>query len=188
MFNRKLDETFEDVDCYIECNNGVRIHYFGNKILSCYIPSLKRGHNIIKRINEKFGENIIFHIEETDSEILFRFYVKDDSKIIPLLNPKTNGANISPFSTKNLPKNKSYSIPDEDQVAYKNIVEKIGKENIIALTHMTSTFIKSLVTEKNTWDNIKSDMALKGLSGKNYIHSIGKWHEYIDFLHKELGV
>lgn len=188
QFPREFNKKYTENDIYIDCQHGNKIFHFGRSILQAYIPSLQRGHNIIKYINKNFGEDIIFNIEETDSEVLFRFNVKYDDKIIPLLKPKTLGANISPFSTKNLPKNKSYSIPDEDQIAYKNIVEKIGKENIIAITHMTSTFIKSLVTKKNTWDNIKSDMALKGLSGKNYIHSIGKWHEYIDFLHKELGV
>lgn len=106
----------------------------------------------------------------------------------PNLKPKTSGTNRSPFSNKNLPKNKSYNIPDEDQVEYKKIVENLGKENIITLTHKTNAFIKSLVTKKNTWEDIKADMALKGLSGKNYIHSIGKWEEYISYIHKELGV
>lgn len=47
---------------------------------------------------------------------------------------------------------------------------------------MTRSFLKSLVTKKNTWEDIKSDMAIKGLSGKNYIHSIGLWNNYIDYL------
>lgn len=106
----------------------------------------------------------------------------------PYLKPKTSGANRSPFSSKNLPKDTSYTIPSEDQVEYKKIVENLGKENIIALTHMTSSYLKSLVTKKNTWEDIKTDMALRGLSGKNYIHSIGKWEDYISYIHKELGV
>ena len=104
------------------------------------------------------------------------------------LNPRTNGAGISPFSSKNLPKDKSYKIPDEDQYEYRIIVEKLGKSNIISLTHTTNAYIKTLITKKNTWEDIKADMALKGLSGKNYIHSIGKWEEYISYLYKELGV
>lgn len=104
------------------------------------------------------------------------------------LKPKTSCANRSPFSTRNLPKNKSYAIPNEDQVEYKNIIEKIGKGNVIILTHKTNAYIKSLATKKNTWEDIKADMALKGLSGKNYIHSIGKWKDYILYLHKELGL
>ena len=40
----------------------------------------------------------------------------------------------------------------------------------------------------DAWEDIKADMALKCLKGKEYIHSIGKWNEYIDYLRKELKV
>lgn len=122
-----------------------------------------------------------------DSEVLFRFHQKDADKIIPLLKPKTNGANISPFSSKNLPKNKTYKIPDEELSLYKNIVQNVPKECILTLTHMTQSFIKSLATKKNTMDDIKADMAMKGLKGKEYIHSIGKWNEYLEYLKTELS-
>lgn len=133
-------------------------------------------------------ENIISHIVETDEEVIFNFHAKHMNDLEKYLNPRTNGADISPFSSRNLPKNKSYRIPDEDQVEYKTIVEKLGKKNVITLTHTTNAYIKSLVNKKNTWENIKADMAKKGLSGKTYIHSIGQWSEYISYLHKELGV
>lgn len=103
-----------------------------------------------------------------------------------MLKPKTNGANISPFSSKNLPKNKDYKIPDENLIAYKNIVAKIPPERILSLTHSTNNFIKSLVTKRNTWEDIKSDMKLKGLKGKEYIHSIGEWDNYINYLNNNL--
>ena len=125
-------------------------------------------------------------MEETDIEVLFKFNAKYDNRIIPLLKPKTSGASISPFSSKNLPKNKDYKIPDEDFNAYKNITAKIPKERILELTHMTNIFLKSLATKKNTWENIKSDMIFKGLKSKEYIYSIGKWKEYIVYLEKEI--
>ena len=59
-------------------------------------------------------------------------------------------------------------------------------ERILALTHSTNNFIKSLVTKKNTYENIKADMKLKGLKNKEYIHSIGEWSKYIKYLEKEL--
>ena len=103
-----------------------------------------------------------------------------------MLKPRTSGANRSPYSSKNLPKNKEYKIPDEEFVTYKNIVAKIPRERILSITHITNHYLKSLVTKKNTWEDIKADMALKGLKGKEYIHSIGKWNDYIDYLQKEL--
>lgn len=185
-FNRKLDGTFEDVDCFIDCLYGNRIYYYGRNKLQAYVPSIGRGHNIIKAIKQQFQGEIIYDIEETDDEILFKFSTKDADKIIPLLKPKTSGSNISPFSSKNLPKNKEFKIPDETLIAYKNIVAKIPRENVLTITHKTNSFLKSLATKKNTWENIKADMALKGLKGKEYIYSIGKWNDYIKYLEKEL--
>lgn len=186
-FSRKLNGSYEDIDMFIECQYGNKVFHFGGSILQAYVPSIGRGHNIIKAIKEQFHGDIIFDIEETDSEVLFKFYYKDSDKIIPLLKPKTNGANISPFSSKNLPRNKDYKIPDEEFSAYKEIVAKIPSERILTLTHSTNHYLKSLATKKNTWDNIRADMKLKGLKGKEYIHSIGKWDEYIKYLQKELN-
>ena len=184
-FSRKLNGTLEDIDVYIDCMNNVKIFYYGSSILQAYIPSLIRGHNIIKAINE-IDSSIIFHIEETDSEVLFKFKYINSDKIIPLLKPKTSGSNISPFSSKNLPKNKEFKIPDEDLNLYKEIVSKIPQERILAITHSTNNFIKSLATKKNPIENIKADMKLKGLKGKEYIYSIGEWNNYINYLKENL--
>lgn len=188
QFPRKIDGTFEDGDCYIDCYKNIKVFHYGNKILEAYFPSLMRGKNIMKAIQEEYGNDVIFSIKETDSELYFRFHANDMDRLEKYLKPKTNGADISPFSSKNLPKNKEYKIPDEDFVEYKNIIEKIGQKRIIELTHMTSNYLKSLVTKKNTWENIKADMSLKGLSGNRYIHSIGKWNDYISYLKNELEI
>lgn len=178
---RKLNGTYEDIDMYIDCQFGNKVFHFGGNILQAYIPSLQRGHNILKKL-EGIDKFLIFDIEETDSEVLFKFKYSDSSKIIPLLKPKTSGASISPYSVKNLPKNKTYIIPDEDLVLYKNTVAKIPPERILTITHSTNNFIKSLATKKNPMENIKADMRKKCLKGKEYIHSIGKWQEYIQYL------
>ena len=185
-FPREANGQLADNDIYIDCYNNVRVFSYGHGVLECYVPSLGRGHNIIKSIQSDFGEDIIFHIEETDSEILFRFHAKNMKKLEKYLKPKTSGTSISPFSTRNLPKNKEYKIPDEEFAMYKNIVAKIPKERILSLTHMTNYYLKSLVTKKNSWEDIKADMALKGLKCKEYIHSIGKWNEYITYLEDNL--
>lgn len=186
MFSRKLDDTYEDIDCYIDCYKNIKIFYYGKSILEAYIPSVIRGNNIIKSITNEIENDIIFDICVTDKEVLFKFKAKDMNKLEIYLRPKISGSNISPFSSKNLPKNKNYIIPDEDLVLYQEIVKKIGQNRIIELTHCTSSYLKSMITKKNTWENIKADMALKGLSGKNYIHSIGKWNEYIKYLREVL--
>lgn len=182
-FPREYTGQFAENDIYIDCQNNNKIFYCKRNVLQAYIPSIGRGHNIIKTVQSNLGENIIYDIEETDTEVLFKFNVKYDSKIIPLLKPKTSGASISPFSSRNLPKS-DYKIPDEDLLAYKEIVSKIPRERILNITHSTNNYLKSLVTKNNSWDNIKADMALKCLKGKEYIHSIGKWNEYIKCLER----
>ena len=145
---------------------------------------MQRGHNIIKTL-QQIDPLIITHLQEGDSEVIFRFKYSNSDKVIPLLKPRTSGANISPFSSKNLPKS-SYTIPEKDLNIYKHIVAKIPREDILTITHNTNNFIKSLATKKNSMENIKADMKLKGLKGKEYIHSIGQWDNYINYLRKEL--
>lgn len=140
----------------------------------------------MKAIKHAFQEeNIIFNIVETDSEVLFHFNATDIEKLEPYLQPKTNGADRSPFSTKNLPKSK-YSIPDVDLLLYKELTSNIPQNQLILIGKHTTLFLQSLTTKKNTWENIKADMALKGLKGKEYIHSIGKWNDYIKHLQANL--
>lgn len=184
-FPRKPNGQYEDIDLYIDCSLGNKIFHDSGSILLAYIPSLQRGHNIIKAIQQT-DPSIIFDIEETDSEILFKFKYPNSDQIIPLLKPKTNGANISPFSTRNLPKNKDYKIPDEELYIYKAIVQNIPKNRMIGITHSTEMYIKSLVTKRKPIENIKLDMRQKGLKPKEYIHSIGKWNEYIKYLKENL--
>lgn len=151
-----------------------------------YTDSLKRGRNIIKAIKEELGEGVISNIEQTDEEVLFRFNSKYMEQLEPYLKPKTNGADRSPFSIKNLPKTK-YVIPDEDLVIYKEIIKDIPKNQFVYLGRCTNSFLQSLTNKKYTWDKLKTDMALKCLfSGKEYIHSIGKWYEYMKFLKKTI--
>lgn len=184
-FTRKLNGNLEDIDCYIECSHGNKVFHYGRDILQVYIPSLGRGHNILKSINE-IDQSIIFDIEETDSEILFKFKYADSDKIIPLLKPKTSGANISPFSSKNLPLNKDFKIPDEELQSYKDMLANIPENKRLSIGITTNNFIKTLATKKNPIENIKADMKLKGLKGKEYIFSIGQWSNYIKYLKENL--
>ena len=186
MFPREYTGQFADNDVYIDCQKGKIFHY-GKAILQFYTDSLGRGRNIIKSIKQDLGEDIIHNIEQTDSEVLFRFHSKYMEQLVPYLKPRTSGANISPFSSRNLPKNKDYKIPDEELSIYKSIVENIPKERILSITHNTNNFLKSLATKKSTWEDIKADMALKGLKGKEYIHSIGKWNDYISYLEENIN-
>ena len=181
---RKLNGTCEDVDMYIDCQFENKVFHFGGSILQAYIPSLQRGHNIVKKL-EEIDKFLIFDIEETDSEVLFKFKYVNSDIIIPLLKPRTSGAGISPFSSKNLPKS-NYTIPESDLAEYKSVISDVPKDELLSICHTSNNFIKTLTTKQNPMENIKADMKLTGLKWKEYIHSIGQWDNYMNYLRKEL--
>ena len=184
-FPREYNGSFAENDIYIDCLNNVKIFHYGKQILQAYIPSIGRGHNIVKEIKSVFYDGIITHIEETDSKVLFRFNAKHMEDFEPILKPRTSGASRSPFSSKNLPKIK-YDIPKDDIQKYKDMTSHISKEDMLKISHATKGFLASLCNKKYTDEMLKADMALKCLGNKEYIHSIGKWSDYITYLEKNL--
>jgi hypothetical protein len=133
-----------------------------------------------KELNE-----IIFNIEETDEEVLFRFSWDKMKDFEKYFKPKTSGASRSPFSSKNLPKS-DYEIPEDDQLKYKEVVSKLPKENILKVGHITSDYINSLANKKNKIEDIKNDMKQKCMKNGQYIHFIGHWNDYLNYLEKEI--
>lgn len=146
---------------------------------------MQRGNNIIKAI-QQINPNIILYTQKGDSEVIFRFKYSDSDQVIPLLKPRTSGASISPFSSKNLPKS-NYTIPESDLTEYKSVISDVPNNELLSICHTSNNFIKTLITKQNPIENIKADMKLKGLKGKEYIHSIGQWGNYINYLRKELS-
>ena len=213
----------EDIDLYIDCNQSIKIFYYGKGTLEAYIPSISRGRNMSKMIYAKlinpgnteinitttmkddkeivrenvqikdidlyFKElkegNIIFDYFDNDSEVTFHFKADNMDKLESYLKPKVSGADRSPFSTKNLPKS-DYEIPESDLNTYKEITSVVPKNEILKISGIMNRFLKSLCNKRYTSEQQRADMRLKGLSGKEYIHSIGKWNEFIKYLRKEL--
>ena len=155
-------------------------------LLQFYTDSIGRGRNVVRAIKEGLGDGIIYDIEETDEEVLFKFHSKHMKSLEPYLKPRNYGASISPFSSKNLDKNRDYKIPDEDLLPYKSIIEKIPQNNMILVSTYTKNFLKSISKKKNGYEQIKADMILKGLKSKEYIHSIGVWEKYLKYMKNEI--
>ena len=185
QFSRDLKGNYEEVDCYIKCANKVTISYYGKGILEAYIPSIGRGRNILRAIEEDGMGDKITKKFETDSEVIIRFPAKEMAQFEKYFKPLTSGAGISPFSTKNLPKT-DYIIEEDKLEEYRNIISKLGYETPIGIAHLTNNFIKSLATKRNSWEKIKADMQMKGLRGKEYIDEIGQWDKYIKFLKENI--
>jgi hypothetical protein len=170
--NAKTEVSEYDIE-----RNGECIHISKENIL---ILDVEIFNNDLKN-----KSNIIFDIEETDSEVLFKFKYVNSNKIIPLMKPKTSGAGISPFSIKNLPKS-DFKIPDSDLDIYKQIISNIPRTDFLSIKNITNDYLKTLCSKRNAFDKIKADMRLKGLKAKEYIYVIGKWEEYIKYLNRHL--
>lgn len=181
QFSRDLKGNFEEIDCYIKCANKVTISYYGKGILEAYIPSLGRGRNIVRAIEQDGLSDKIAEKFETDAEVIIRFPAKEMESLEKYFKPLTSGAGISPFSTKNLPKT-DYILDQDKLEQYKKVIANLGAETPIEVAHLTNRFIKSLATKRNPWEKIKADMQMKGLRGKEYIDEIGRWNDYIKFL------
>lgn len=196
-FPRDADGNIDDgAGLYIPCKYDGKIYAYGRNgkymQLCAYIPSLKRGHNIIKQMN-KLG--IEYHDkDETDEEVTFLFPSTEIDKVAELLSAKTLGANISPFSTKNLPKTK-VGIPSEQMQEYKKITSRLDKSDMLVIKNANNGFLNEVLAKKlkekgkRKLFDFKSDQKQMGLSRdiKGYIYSKGLWQEYIDYLDKKVS-
>lgn len=200
--NMHIDQSYDDI--YIACQNKIEIYNYGKGVLAAYIPSLGRGHNIIKSIYEdRIGnvksiklnyelmyENLIedgmlLYIEETDTEVIFRFHNKDLESLIGYLKPRTSGAKISPFSTRNLPINRDYKLSDIELKEYQDITGDVPRDKLLLIHRANTEFVNSVIGKKGKL-NTTADMRKNCLKGREYIHFKGYWDEYLKFLKREL--
>ena len=103
-FPRNINGIIESDDVYIKCAFGNQIYHYGRATLVAYIPSIGRGHNILKDLGERLcgftkddfenyktqkidpykmlyealhSEGTIKEIKENDEEIEFKFHSKN---------------------------------------------------------------------------------------------------------------
>lgn len=131
------------------------------------------------------SDKIIFDIEETDSEVLFKFKYQDMDKLKSVLKPLTMACNRSPFSTKYLLKS-NYKIPDEDLKRYKVITSNLPQNKLISLVHTSQRFLTTLATSQKKQNEMRGEMKRLGMKPKEYYHYIHKWDEYLDYLEKNI--
>lgn len=194
-FIRNNDGSINDDDIYISCQNGCKIFLYGHinntkpVWLVSYIPSIGRGHNIVKALKEKGIEYADYF--ETDEEVEFKFKAKDIEIVAELMKARTIGADISPFSSRNLPKS-DVKIPSEKIKGYKEITNVIPRNDLLFIHKATSGFLEDILqkslrkTDKKF--SFKQDMKKLKMSRqtKEYIFYKGFWDEYLKYLEKEI--
>lgn len=182
---------------YITCQYGNKIYYWGlnesrRAVLAAYIPSVGRGRNIKKALKQQKID--FFDYSESDEEVMFKFLAADIEPVAELLKAKTSGANISPFSNKNLPKNKDVEIPMDEIERYKAISSKIQKGDLLLIKNANAAFLSN-VLEKSLKKQLrdksfsyKQDMRNLKMSRqvKEYIYTRNMWNQYLEFLDKEI--
>ena len=214
-----LDPSFDDL--YIDCANNIQIKHHGGSVLFCYIPSKGRGMNVLRKIyrdkvhktlpkentsdGKKYLENlcktlvdkeILVSAEIFDWEAAFEFKADMIDYIAKLVGAKTNGSKISPFSTKNLPR-EPYKIPEKDMKLYKAAMQgfptrtvDMGKGPInmpdgFLIKKLNKQFDAVIAATQKPGFDVSKDRRSKGLKPKEYIHSMGMWKEYCTFLQEE---
>lgn len=188
----------EDLEIYITCQHGSKIYAYGTDghkemQLAAYVPSLGRGRNIRKAMDKEKIEYYAY--DETDEEVRFIFSSNDIDKIAKLLKAKISGANISPMSKRNLPKNNNVIIPDDDMAIYKNATSSINSSNMAKLKSVNKSFMDDVLAKRLKENprarkpfDYKADMRKLMLAGKTkeYIWVKGLWKEYVDYLNDNL--
>ena len=186
----------KETGIYIKCSQGNKIVYWGlnssrRGVLLAYIPSLGRGRNI-KRELVKQGVEILDY-DESDEEVTFQFLASDIEPVAKLMKANTSGANISPFSTKNLPK-VTIDIPENEILKYKILVSKVGTAGMTMIRMANKAFLDDVLAKKlrppkkrKPFDYV-SDMRQMKLSRdtKWYIYKIRLWQDYLEYLEKEI--
>ena len=207
-FPRDVNGNIDTDDLYIKCAHGNQIYHYGRSVLVAYIPSIGRGRNILRNLAAELcglkdsedkkvhfddvcsallKDGTIKSIIENDEEVEFKFNAKNIELIAKYLKPQTSGADISPFSTKNLPK-REYSIPDGELAAYQTIIGDIPKSSILVVSHITQRFITDILSKDKLYrsKDIKVEMRKSMLKGKDFIHYSGAWDQYLKYLKKEI--
>ena len=185
----------EEVELYIACKNGNKITEYGKDtsnrmVLRAYIPSIGRGRNIKKAMDAKGVPYTNYR--ETDEEVEFRFKAKDIEPIAELMGVKTGGANIRPFSTKNLPK-ADVEIPTAEIERYKSVVAEVQNDDLLIIHRITTDFLSNFLEKsiRKLGDrkfDVCVDMKKMMMSrmSKEYIYTKNMWDEYLSFLQKNI--
>lgn len=170
-------ELCNPYDIYIKCTDNIKIFHYGRDVLEVYIPSIGKGHNILKSIaheilgldldcyNKKTKKSeifdyealykdlnkIMFDIHDTDKEVVFKIKDKNLVKIISFLKPQTSGASISPMSVKNLNIGRGdnkYQYSNAQIEEYKKITAFLDKRDILFISKVNNKFIDKIMRKK----------------------------------------
>ena len=179
-----IDESFDDL--YIPCKKGVIKHTYTPELLVWMCDSLGKGRNVRKEIDAKYGVKLPYKYEETSEEVLIYFEDQYIRKLATIVTPKTSGKDIKPYSNRNLPK-ALYEIPKEDADKLEELVKGMDHVEKMQFTRKcVSDFDKVIQKEKGKKFDITKDRKETKLRPKTYIHYLGLWDKFLEFVKKRI--
>lgn len=173
-----IDKSFEDL--YIPCSRGKSVikHTYDDEVLViCFYDKSSTAKNVFNELKCKY-KNIYLEYDDCGTDALIYFKSEDIDKIATIVKPKTSGSSIKWSSTKNLPK-VEYTIPPKDLNQFKKITEKLDRTQKM---HFSKTVNSEFLKQISTGFDAKEEQKKSRLGAKEYIHSINKWDEYIEFI------
>lgn len=180
-----IDPTYDDL--YIPCRKG----YIKNSAEDYYLCWFGDTLSLGRRVKKDFeiAKIPIYKYEETDIDVLIWFDIKYINKVASIVKPKTNGKNIKPFSKRNFKKEKekaSYTIPLKDYERYSSIMKDMSTVEKMQFARSCNNNFSDIVVKKmgNNY-NINEELYDSGLDYKTFIHSIGLWEDYIEYVNNE---
>lgn len=178
--------TFEDL--YIPCKYGVIKSTYEPDKLALYILDKPKVGNRIK--TEFISAGIYFEDDSTDIDTLLYFKESDLDKVAKIIVPKTRGNKIAPFSVSNNKKSGKYEIPQEDMQRYRKLTESLDldfADKVKYFRSILSKFDDIILLEKGDDFDIKQQRKELGLKSKEFIHYLGLWDKYLEFVQGEMN-
>lgn len=178
-----VDDSFDDL--YIPCRKGVIKHTYEQDRLAVWFYSKStQGKNVYKALTKKYPK-LDLKYEDYEEDCAIYFNSEDINKVSTIVKPRTSGASVKPYSSKNLPK-PDYNIPGKDLARLYSITKDMDR-----VTKMH--FIKACNKEfNNTINKIKGkkydaekERKESNMKPKEFIHSIGLWDDYIEFVSEQ---
>jgi len=198
------DKSFDDY--YIPCTRGKsEIYYYGldttfggngkDEILCVLINSYSIGTDVESKLKDYIisytDNNQIGVNAPKDKETLIYFYAKNIDLFAKLLKANTKGAKtIPPNSIKNLPHEKEVNKKNQ----YRGMPKDWWKEFSAYGNNITK---KNHLSAKSTWSYVYSEFSKivkrdivteankENYKTSHYIHKIGLWEEFSQYMKKE---
>lgn len=180
----EIEHTFDDL--YIPCSRGKSVikHTYDNNILMWYTESIGTGRRVKDELEHKRNK-IDFTYEETESESMIFFNAKDIEEIDKLVQIKTSGKNIEPYSDKNLPGIVADAPWRELERLYA-ITSDLSRSEKTAFSKQTvEDFDKVIKQKMGKGYNVKKEKEKSRMSGRAFIYSIGMWEDYLLFVQQQ---